>query len=275
LRAISSEDLPTSLVREVPGRLRQGEVGAVVEGEAAKTRKAQFELELARSGGTWVPPTVMSFTDWSEQWHQRYAAIAVHPNVATNDRRRSSRHVSAFGAVKLAGVIPQPHQSPLAARAAKGAAASTIRNDVIPLRECLQHAVDDGLIPANPASRVPIPKGTERKVVPPTRAQVEATLAKARKPDALEAITLAASLGFRLGELFALKWGDVDFAARLIHVRAANWRGEIEEPTKTEAGERTVPCSSPPGACSPPASCAQSGTRGTLTSSSQRRSAHL
>jgi len=35
------------------------------------------------------------------------------------------------------------------------------------------------------------------------------------------AFTVAAFTGLRLGELIALRWSDVDFAKRLVHVRAA------------------------------------------------------
>jgi integrase len=88
---------------------------------------------------------------------------------------------------------------------------------------------------------VPIPKAPRRKIIPPSRNDVDATIAKARKPDAGDVLAVAASLGLRLSEVFGLRWGDIDFAARLVHVRATNWRAEIEERTKSEAGERTVP----------------------------------
>jgi integrase len=57
--------------------------------------------------------------------------------------------------------------------------------------------------------------------------------------DARDAVALAASLGLRRGELFGLRWGDID--GRLLHVHRQNYGGRISETTKTYAGERTVP----------------------------------
>jgi integrase len=51
---------------------------------------------------------------------------------------------------------------------------------------------------------------------------------------------LAAASGLRRGEVFALRWHDIDFDRRLIHVRGSNHNGAITPP-KTAAGERLVP----------------------------------
>ncbi len=53
-------------------------------------------------------------------------------------------------------------------------------------------------------------------------------------------IELAAASGLRRGEVFALRWRDIDFERRLIHVRGSNHNGVITPP-KTAAGERLVP----------------------------------
>jgi integrase len=64
---------------------------------------------------------------------------------------------------------------------------------------------------------------------------------KAARPDARDAIRVAAATGLRRGELFALRWRDIDFDQNLIYVRASNFGGRITETTKTTAGRRTVP----------------------------------
>ena len=53
-------------------------------------------------------------------------------------------------------------------------------------------------------------------------------------------ILVAASSGLRRGEVFGLRWNDIDFDRRLIRVRSSNQDGEIVRP-KTKAGERLVP----------------------------------
>jgi integrase len=40
----------------------------------------------------------------------------------------------------------------------------------------------------------------------------------------------------RRGELFGLRWADVDFDKRTIRVHASNYGGKVAESVKTEAG---------------------------------------
>ena len=49
--------------------------------------------------------------------------------------------------------------------------------------------------------------------------------------------------GLRRGELFALRWKDIDERARLLTMREAVYDGRFDTP-KTEAGSRQIPLSS-------------------------------
>jgi integrase len=132
----------------------------------------------------------------------------------------------------------------VAAMREAGRSDGTIRNAIVPLREMLGHAAEDKLIPSNPLAGIRLfgnKRRAPRKVQPPTRDQVDAIVANAKREDAREAIRFAAATGLRRGELFALTWGDVDFDARTIHVHASNYAGKISDGTKTDAGDRHVP----------------------------------
>ena len=65
---------------------------------------------------------------------------------------------------------------------------------------------------------------------PPSDAELARLLAAVR-PSERAVVEFAAASGLRRGEVFALRWRDVDLEAREIHVRRS----------KTEAGERSVP----------------------------------
>ena len=79
-----------------------------------------------------------------------------------------------------------------------------------------------------------------RKISPPTPQQVRAVLQSA-SPSARPPILLAATAGLRRGEVFALRWDDLDFEGQTIRVRETNHGGGVITATKTSAGQRLVP----------------------------------
>jgi integrase len=183
----------------------------------------------------------MKVGEYSDKWLEEYAAHAVSPRVYENYRRTFRLVLKpAYENTEL-GALTYTHMKSLVSEMRKaGKADNTIRNNMIPIREMLGHAVKDGLIPSNPATALDIAGGKRRKITPPKPDEV-ASLIKHTREEAREAITVATVTGLRRGELFALRWEDVDFAKRTIRVHATNHAGHVTEQTKTEAGERFVP----------------------------------
>jgi integrase len=91
--------------------------------------------------------------------------------------------------------------------------------------------------PAEDAERVTVKRRTEFAVLSPEEVQALARNAA----DEQEAVlfTVAAFTGLRMGELRALRWRDVDFANRLVHVRRSLWRTAEGIPKSGKA--RSVP----------------------------------
>jgi len=93
------------------------------------------------------------------------------------------------------------------------------------LRAAINKAKDWGLFDGpNPASRVKIPKFDNRRVRFLSKAEAAALLEECRRSNNqrnhIYAIALMAlSTGMRAGEIFRLKWQDVDFKNNLIHIR--------------------------------------------------------
>jgi integrase len=204
----------------------------------ASARKAEVELALARSGGTWQPPVATTFAEYAEHWLGTYAATAVKPRVLVGYRKAVEEFAALHGERKLAALSRSDVKAYVGAKLAESAS-GTVRNRLVPVRELLAHAVEDGLIPANPAAGIRIPQSRARKIVPPSRADVEKLIEHAR-PEAQPVFVVAAVCGLRRGELFALRWVDVDFESGMLHVHASNYATTISD-TKTEAGERYVP----------------------------------
>jgi integrase len=91
--------------------------------------------------------------------------------------------------------------------------------------------------PAEDAERVTVKRRTEFAVLSPEEVQALARKAATEQEAAL--FTVAAFTGLRMGELRALRWRDVDFANRLVHVRRSVWR--TAEGTPKSGKARSVP----------------------------------
>jgi integrase len=107
------------------------------------------------------------------------------------------------------------------------------------LRALMNSAVDDGVIPANPCTRVPLPR-TEARVVEPLPGQAILDLVEAITPRYRLAVWLGAGLGLREGEALGLTLARVDFLRRKVEVRYQLQRGKLVE-LKTRASKRTLP----------------------------------
>src|SRR6266508_284512 len=98
--------------------------------------------------------------------------------------------------------------------------ARTINKRLVALHGILRRAMRVYGLRSNPAAlvdRQPLRRSGDFEVLSPT--EVEA-LARAAESDQDAAIfRVAAFTGLRLGELRALRWQDIDFAKRLVHVR--------------------------------------------------------
>jgi integrase len=96
----------------------------------------------------------------------------------------------------------------------------TIQKLLVLLHGIFKRAKRRGWIAANPvadAERVSVKRSGEFSVLSPTEVEALARAAASEQDAAI--FTVAAFTGLRLGELRALRWMDVDFAGRVVHVR--------------------------------------------------------
>lgn len=118
----------------------------------------------------------------------------------------------------------------------------TVNEIVGCLSSMLSAAVRWKYLRANPC------EGVERLALPPearrfafyTAEQSEAFLARAAElvPEWYPLFLVGFRTGLRLGELFALEWGDVDVVSGVLHIRRSHHRGETTTPKSGK--ERTV-----------------------------------
>ena len=115
----------------------------------------------------------------------------------------------------------------------KGLKPASMRGVNRTLSVVLSQAVEDTLLPANPAFRMGkyLRTGDELppEIQPLTQGQTHALVEQAEKsfPEYAPLFLCALRTGMRLGELLALEWGDIDFGERCIHVRRNRVAGRL------------------------------------------------
>ncbi|MDC7122380.1 site-specific integrase [Cellulomonas fimi] len=192
------------------------------ERTAAFERKPDAErhvvaMESAKARGVYIDPAAGRITvaQFAAQWQ---AAQPYGPSSATQRDVHLRRHIlPTLGHQPLAAVTPSMVKAWL--RGLTGSEASK-RQQLKTLNQMLGAAVDDGVIPRNPAAArsVTKPKAVPQDVVPWTTEQADA-VADALPERYRVLVTLAWGLGLRSGELFGLAVEDVDFLRHTVTVR--------------------------------------------------------
>ena len=207
-------------------------------------------IEADQARGQWVDPQAgrVLLSDYAWGWLRGHVNIARRTREIYEGQLRLhilptiDPDVPALGDLALADLTPElirQWYGALARRRSPSVAAKAY----VRLRQILTRAVNDDRIAKNPCR-------IERGGVERNREQRFATMAElyalaAAVPDDYRALVLVAGLaGLREGELFALRWGDVDLVDGVITVRRKRVRlasGEvIEDGPKSEAGRRRV-----------------------------------
>ena len=119
----------------------------------------------------------------------------------------------------------------------------TTQKTLVLLHGILRLAVRRDWLATNPAAaaeRVTVNRRPEFAVLTPAEAQAVARACETEQDAAM--ILVAAFTGLRLGELRGLRWRDVDFANRLVHVRRSHYGKASADDGPPKSGQaRSVP----------------------------------
>lgn len=195
---------------------KQEWVGTFATLAAAKQAKARALLE--------GPVVRMNCDTFAEFWLEGYA-----------ERVKSSSYDTAESA--LAGFIKDFRGIPLNRVDAVSAERWARKNRwrVAAVVSVFNRAVRDKLIRDNPFTGLAQRSEGRKRITPLSPAEVQA-LADAAESDSIRALVLfLAYTGIRVGEAFALEWGDVDFDAMRIHIDRRVYKGIVDLPKSNKA----------------------------------------
>jgi len=182
------------------------------------------------------------------QFLDRWLADSVKPSVRPSTFQSYAGHVRnhlkpSIGYHPLAKLTPQHVQAMMIAKTAAGLSPRTVQYLRAVLRRALGQALKWGQVARNVATLVDPPRSAPRPVQPLSAEQARAFLAFTATDRLGPLFHIAITTGLRQGELFGLRWEDVDLVNGALHVRHALQRidGELRlvEP-KTALSRRTV-----------------------------------
>lgn len=125
----------------------------------------------------------------------------------------------------------------------KGYANSTIRSHFKGIKSTFDWLYDNKIIAQNPYFKIPLPKKKYSEITPFTVEEINKILSIDMSDWVRDSIEIAYRTGMRKGEIFALKWSDIDLKNGFIQVKRPQsiytGKMEIKEP-KTKASRRRI-----------------------------------
>jgi integrase len=216
--------------------------------KAAELAATQIRAKLAEgdiSALSPAPALVPTFAEYAEQWLCSVAAVRCQASSVEQYRHRlTMRVLPHIGALPLSAITRERVKGLVADIVKLGNLKSegrpssprTVQGAMQTVVAILSSAVEDGIIPSNPALRwgrvvrQDQQQVEEIEVFTPDELTRLLATTEAQYPDHYPFILCLARTGMRLGEAMALQWRDIDWTSRVILVRRSIRRGTTKVP---------------------------------------------
>jgi integrase len=189
--------------------------------------------------GIYRPKTTLTFREFVEtQWKSSLFPTFKRSTSRGYEFLLRKYLIPVFGDCGLADINRQMIQG-FVAQMSKNLAPKSVALAKNCLSKVLSTAVEWGYIQANPATGVRLPTLTiQQERIALTPEQLRQLVAELEEP--YKSMVLIATLtGLRRGELFALRWGALDFERKMIRVRESVYEGHFSTP-KTRSSMRNI-----------------------------------
>jgi integrase len=236
-------------------RLYETVIGSRRDGE-----RKQTELLRALDTSSLSAPSRLTVAVYLNQWLSGYVATRIDkPKTAQSYRMIVTRHlIPRLGHIKLARLTPADVQKyygdtlaggrigPDGKPTGKSLSSTTVAHRHAVLHDALEHALKQGLVGRNVAHLVDPPRIKRTTMKTWSDVEVRRVLDVAKNGRYYAVFVLALTTGLRAGEIFGLRWEDVDLTAGTLTVNQT-----LEKPgpsatfgrPKSESSRRTLPLS--------------------------------
>ncbi len=218
---LSIEDIQTG--RKTVRRVPLVGVSTVAEATAAlrklETQRAESNLPVIRR--------TPKFEDYAKQYLAYYETVkdAKRPKTLQTERTHISHWIAHLGQTRLDRITPAAINAFIAKRQGAGKHARTVNLGVTMLRNVLKRAIADGYLRRLPMENLRPLKVATRKRRLYTLEEIEKVCAAGMEASKnglqlVDYLRVMAFSGARMSETLRIKWADVDWGRRQLHVGA-------------------------------------------------------
>jgi integrase len=206
-----------------------------------------LEAEIAaRANGRTLPNERLTVAGYLTCWLQEQAALGrLRATTRKNYESYVRLHlIPGVGDLSLAKLTPRQVQDFIIDRLAKGCSPRTVSYLRGLLRTALEQALRQRLVTENVAKLVQVPQVTTTEVVPFSEEEAKAFVTGIHGDDWEALYLLVLMTGLRQGEALGLRWQDIDFESKEIHIRNQLQRPDRKfqlVPPKTEKSKDKIP----------------------------------
>ena len=205
---------------------------AAAEGVAstirAKLQLGEFNLDTEKK-------RIPTFKLFAQGYMETYSAMNHKPSTRDSYRSALDKHlIPAFGEMEIDKITRKDVKDFINQTRKEGLSTGSVRNYKAYLSSILSDAVEDELIPFNPVARTgKLIKKDDKPEIRPLSWEEKTKFEEAVEkyyPRYYPFFLTALRTGSRMGELIALKPGDLDFNRGFIEVRRSCVRGRLSTP---------------------------------------------
>ena len=226
--------------------------------ESFKGGSREAENELARriaelESGTYVKHSKLTFGEFLKLWLKEYAADNVtHRTYAFYEQMFEIHTIPRLGSIQLEKLKPlhlQQYYTTLKKEGRLdgkpgGLASSTVAKHHAIIHKALKTAFKWEMVTQNVSDKVDVPKKKKAKVSFYTSEQANIMLDLAKATKRYKELLVAVYTGMRRGEIYGLRWQDIDWDNNVISVHQSiqytPLQGIFFKEPKTESGKRDI-----------------------------------
>ena len=221
-------------------------------GKDLKTLRKKLEKERYESeNGLFASGVNITVTEWFEEYLKLYKEGKVKDTTLYRIRQTYSPcKKDVLGSMRLQEVRAIHIQSLFNSLDAKGYTYGTIKLLKSLLNELFKKAIGNGYVLINPIGAVVMPKKTKCDQRFLTEEEQEMFLDVAKEYYHYDIFCVNLSMGARIGEVLGLKWSDIDFDNKTVHIQRTLHYSKVNEEEqchfffttpKTETSDRIIP----------------------------------